>query len=181
MSGKRRGTLVLLVVLVLVFGFNNVTFGFSGKGSGTETDPYQITDWGELNEVRNDLVAHYKLMGNLSSSTDGYDDYVDTADGWDPIGYRTYEVGTEFTGTFDGQGHVIENLYIDRDGLAGYYVGLIGYTSGATIKNLKLEDVDITGDRNVGGLIGRAFDTEVLNCHSSGTVQGSYDGQPGND
>lgn len=82
---------------------------------------------------------------------------------WSPI--------RNFTGSLDGQGHVIRNLAINT---ATDYQGLIAQVgSGAVLKNLTLENCDISGGRFVGALFGSYNASGTLtveNCHSSGTV-----------
>ncbi len=57
-----------------------------------------------------------------------------------------------FQGTFNGNGHVI------RDGEINYpddrHIGVFGYNEG-TIRNVKVEDVEVVGNRLVGGVIGK--------------------------
>lgn len=61
-----------------------------------------------------------------------------------------------FTGTFDGQGHKIENLTIQRTG--DKYAGLFGYLGydgePATFKNTALLNLNVIGQKNCGGLAG---------------------------
>ena len=75
-----------------------------------------------------------------------------------------------FTGTLNGAGYTISDLFIDR--LAEDYVGLFGYTDGATIEDVTLADCDYTADDRVGALIGDASNTTVTDCHSSGGISG---------
>jgi len=89
-------------------------------GDGTPDNPYQIEDWNHLQYVRNFLDAHFILMNDLDENTTGYTDYVkdgeilaDDGQGWEPIG--TYD--EPFTGFFDGNGHTISGLLIDRLGV----------------------------------------------------------------
>ena len=61
---------------------------------------------------------------------------------WTPIGYNANdEAGNEnyFSGTFDGNGHTIKNLYIDVKDQGG--VGFFGAVNNATIKNITFENV----------------------------------------
>ncbi|GAG17392.1 unnamed protein product, partial [marine sediment metagenome] len=125
--------------LVLTISSENVS-AFSGSGSGTPSDPYQIGDVTQLQEISNELSAHYILVNDIDASETW-------EDGFDPIG----GVDSAFTGTFDGNGYVIENLYIRSD---NSYVGLFGATgSGAIIEDVGLENVDVAGDTHVGGLV----------------------------
>ena len=105
----------------------------------------------DLNNIRNDLSGKYILMNDINLSS---------IDNWEPIGSDS----ARFTGTFDGNGHVIKNLTINRpDGQAA---GLFGYTNKATIKNLGLENVDVSGNNNVGGLLGWHYQASISNCYA---------------
>lgn len=65
-----------------------------------------------------------------------------------PIG----TAGNKYTGTFDGQGHVISNLYVST---SSDYVGLFGVVSGgATIKGLTLDATCYLRGNAFVGLIG---------------------------
>ena len=82
--------------------YASLSFGqFSGSGSGTESDPYLITSPDELFEVRNSLSSHYKLMNDID--LEEWLAEESPTQGWIPI--------QKFTGTFDGNGHTISNLF----------------------------------------------------------------------
>ena len=97
---------------------------------------------------------------------------------WTPI------VGTSpynYAGTFDGNGHTISGLYFNDVTNSAYpnggnYVGLIGFSNGATIKNVGVIDSYISGHSNVGGICGFGYDsrTKIINCYNTGTVSCSY-------
>jgi len=91
-------------------------------------------------------------------------------EGWMPIGtYTGHYDNKPFSGTFDGGGKTISNLTVNRSNTS--YVGLFGFISGATVKNIGLENVDITGFNNVGGIVGAAdYNSSITNCYSTGTV-----------
>lgn len=88
-----------------------------------------------------------------------------------------------FTGMFDGQGHTISHVTVNAP--EGENVGFFNAIKGATIRDLKLVDVEITGKTNVGGLVGNAqvqLDSSDLSknvanliggCSVSGTVTGT--------
>ncbi len=88
-----------------------------------------------------------------------------------------------FTGMFDGQGHTISHVTVNAP--EGENVGFFNVIKGATIRDLKLVDVEITGKTNVGGLVGNAqvqLDSSDLSknvanliggCSVSGTVTGT--------
>ncbi|NDV80601.1 fimbrillin family protein [Bacteroides sp. 51] len=90
---------------------------------------------------------------------------------------------TPFRGTFDGQGFKITdvNLVSNDD-----FLGIFGYTDGATIKNLNVEGVGVkNGSENsstaTGGLVGYANNTLITNCHVTYTdiVSAAYDNAGG--
>ncbi len=127
-----------------------------------------VRDWHDLHAIRNNLDESYFLVSNLDQDASGYDDLAsDTANtgaGWEPIGTDA----DRFTGTFDGDGHTISELFIDRSGTD--YVGLFGYVdSGSEVKNVGLKNVDVTGQSRTGGLVGQNNGT-VSNSYSTGSV-----------
>ena len=87
---------------------------------------------------------------------------------WTPIG----DNDNRYTGTFDGGNYTITGLTVNQEGTN--YVGLIGFIgSDGTVKNVKLENVNITGSYYVGGVVGYNSGS-VTACTSSGSVSGSY-------
>jgi hypothetical protein len=65
-----------------------------------------ITTCAELQNIRNNLAGDYYLANDIDCSGFDYGD----GKGFMPIGTE----GTKFTGTFDGKGHKITHLYINR-------------------------------------------------------------------
>ncbi len=158
-------------------------FLFSG-GSGTEVNPYTITNWTQLQNINHSNILtqnyYFSLLNNLGSSTSDYTDLASsTANGglgWNPIGNSI----TQFTGNFDGLGHTVDNLSINRPSES--IIGLFGATNGATISNIGLTNVDIIGQSNIGALIGTTrvtvndAATIIQNSFSTGTIVGkSYE------
>ena len=121
-----------------------------------------IWDWYDLDDIRNHLYRSYFLMNNLDSNSAGYTELASaTANegrGWEPIGNNT-----AFTGSFNGQGYEISDLFIDRPAESG--VGLFGVVGKrGVIKNVGVVNGNVTGDNDVGGLVGK----------NSGTASNSY-------
>ena len=76
--------------------------------------------------------------------------------GWTPIGaYYT----TPFCSTFDGDGHSIKGLYINRS--ETIVVGLFGFTYGACIRNVNIVEASLLGDFGVGGIVAIATSNEL--------------------
>ena len=108
------------------------------------------------------LTADIDLEGSMSNQ-------------WTPIGNVTYK----YNGVFDGQGHVVKNMYYKQQVVG---VGFFGVgSSGAYIKNLRVEGyVDNSTDGNgsgygeqhtcAGGIMGGSEESTLINCSFSGTV-----------
>ena len=100
---------------------------------------------------------------------------IDLSDLEEVDGSNWTAVGTSsisFKGTLDGNGFTISNLKINKPDTS--YQGLFGRAEGATIKNVTLENVDVKGNNNTGGLVGLNFSSSTIsNCSSSGTVTGN--------
>jgi hypothetical protein len=76
-------------------------------------------------------------------------------------------------GEFDGNGHKISNLSFNFDFVSN--VGLFGYlASGGKVTHVGVENVNITGYVDIGGLVGRSYGT-VSNSYSTGSVTGATD------
>jgi hypothetical protein len=156
---------ILIPAAIFVFVMYS-SFGFSGAGSGTEADPYQITTLEQLREMNDDLDAHYILMNDIDASAtrnwnvgdhDENPATPDSAMGWEPVGSYTknFPKGT-FRGSLSGQNHSINNLYISRK--LENNIGLFGVISGkAEIKSLKLQYIYILGYNHIGSLAGQIY------------------------
>jgi len=149
-----------IFILSLVITLPQTILAFSGSGSGTEADPYIITNVNQIQEMKDDLSAWYELANDIdASATSGWNG----GDGFLPVGVY----GNRFTGTFDGNNHTITDLYINT---SANYSGMFGFThTTSVVKNVGLIDVNVTGRARLGGLIGYAFGI-VTNCYSTGSV-----------
>jgi hypothetical protein len=138
------------------------------SGAGTSGDPYLIATldnlyWIAENATRWDKV--YKQTADIDATTSSS---WDGGAGFSPIGNGS----TVFTGSYDGQTYKITGLFISRG--TTDFIGLFGYASGATITNVKLDNVQITGADYVGGLIGHLYNSSTAtNCYSNGSVTGA--------
>ena len=124
---------------------------FAG-GEGTEDDPYQIATLEQLQAVGDSvhLDKHFIQIADIDASdTESWNE----GKGFEPIGSSSNH---SFTGSYDGNGHEISGLHIDRPERDG--VGLFGFvyprSASGTIANLCLHQINIAGRDRVGGLIG---------------------------
>jgi hypothetical protein len=137
-------------------------------------DPYVITDVYQLQEMQNDLAASYVFGNDIDASGtvswNGGAGFKQIGEGFenDPI--------NPFTGIFDGRGHTITGLYINRP--TSDWVGMFGCTFGAEVKNVGMADVDITARKGVGALVNHNDEHSIIhNCWSSGSVMSTLVGQ----
>lgn len=137
---------------------------FAG-GDGTAENPYQVATAEQLDAVRYHLSAHFVQVADI--------DLKDWE--WLPIGCldrSTY--GGDFTGTYDGAGHVIKNLTITENVFPTQYIGLFSITKNI-IKNITLEDVlfsfraVLQDCYRVGGIAGGGHGG-LENCKVSGKM-----------
>jgi len=136
---------------------------------------YDISDCEQLQQLNRHLSWKFELVGDISClATDpdsrGFDPEGPWGDGYgfQPIG----DTVNWFTGELAGNGHVIDDLYIDRD---QDYVGLFAVIgTSSAVSDFGLERVRISGNNDVGALAGFLGGT-ATGVHSTGQVNGSYD------
>ena len=157
----------IIVAGVLFYGCGSDGSGSSGgDDSGSSSPPVEISTVAELQAIQNNLTGDYILINDIDLQGVNFQ----------PIGFTDSEVTTiaefvsgAFRGSFDGHGYIISNLTLDMADAS--YVGLFGRTYQATIINIHLENVDITGGSFVGSLVG-SNDGTINNSTSSGRVYG---------
>ena len=82
--------------------------GFNDGDGASEDTPYLICTYAQLGIMGDDLSAHYALGGNIDASAScGGDCGSPSGSGWTPVG----DAGNNFSGTLDGNGYVISNLF----------------------------------------------------------------------
>ncbi|MDC0559160.1 hypothetical protein OAO42_01980, partial [Candidatus Izimaplasma bacterium] len=140
------------------------------------TDPAEL-GWYEIhtlldletyrNGVNSDEISR-SSTAKLEADIDMSIEYGEGLKNWDPMGNGSFK----WKGTFDGQGHKITGLYVNFPDVEG--VGFFGTIEGdATIINLVLKDVDVTGAKATGALVGygKAVITNII--VDGGTVSGT--------
>ncbi len=158
-------------------------------GSGTESDPYQISTIEDLQKLATNVNAGKNYMDEYFVLTTDIklNDNVLKADGtlcdnssslktWTPIGKTvkddsgTYRAHS-FWGIFDGCNHTISGLYVNDASMD--QVGVFGYLQG-TIKNVRVVDSYFNGAGNVGSICGECWYGGIIeNCYNSCPVSGS--------
>ena len=174
MKNKIQKMVLLVIFAISCWGFFQVcraqadSYHFS-KGDGSAANPYRITNCEELWGAGSHLDSHFKLMNDVDCATDTHSggSLWDGGHGFAPIGSGDVD---PFAGTFNGNGHKILNLFINRSDQD--YVGLFSGSSG-TISDVRLIGADITGKNYVGGLVGYLADGSVSRCFVDAKITGS--------
>ena len=140
--------------------------GFSVNGTAYTV----IQDVNQLQAMKDNVSGYYVLGNDIdATATAGWN----SGAGFIPVAQST-SVGSRFSGRLDGLGHVVDGLTINRP--AETYVALIGGAGNATLQNIGLSNVSMTGNNHVAALVGYIQDDSINDSHSyrnlwsSGTV-----------
>ena len=214
---KKRMTSLLLVLAMCFAMLPTAAFAAENTQEPTEPqEPQETQDaktWGDkadtswyVHETESEyhiktaeqLAGIAKLVNEGTVTFEGKTVYLDND--LDLAGIEWISIGTGrgglnddkpycFCGTFDGQGHVISNLY-SRDSLLVanednernlYRTGLFGNVNGGEIRNLGVLDADVSIDSNDVSAAGEAIlvdflvNGKITNCWTTGRIaSGSY-------
>lgn len=137
-----------------------------GGGEGSGDDPYMVCTSDQLNRIGDGVEYLEKAFVVLQDiDMDGVDDFHVIGDSDDP-----------FVGYFDGGGHSIESLTIEREDESS--VGLFGVLgAGAVIEEVVLENISVTGEEQVGALAGSSLgedeEIDIAGITVTGEVYGT--------
>ena len=126
------------------------TAAYTGNGSGTEADPYIITTPAELQSIRDDLSAHYKLGNDIDMSSFS----------WSKI--------SSFSGSLNGNGYKISNLQLTLTNHGGFIELTNGY-----IKNVDFLNVDLTTSASAWVSLISLSNSEITQCNFDYSCSGS--------
>ena len=149
--------------------FDLSLFGAADGADGTEEHPYIITSTEELERLAtlvNSGMAfngqHFKLGADIA-----YD--KNTENNHTSIGNSDYY----FQGTFDGNGHVVSGININRP--SDYCQALFGSVKNGAIRNIIVSDATIIGNAYVGAVVGFAGSSYTIeNCYYRNVTFGGY-------
>ena len=141
-----------------------------------ENGEYVISTVGQLVAFANDVNAGNSYEGKTVVLAADID--LNNVD-WTPIGSFDYDRDAQayanvvaFKGTFDGQNHTISNLSINTPDKE--YGALFACAEAATIKNVKIHNVDIVAGSHAAPILARGYNysktTTVTNCHVTGEI-----------
>lgn len=137
------------------------------SGSGTEADPYEVSNLHELQAVTVDVDAHYVLVEDIDARPTRR--WANGA-GFTPIGTGGFgefpmsdseRSALGFQGHFDGNGHEIRGLWINRDRSDIGLFGAIG--PGGTVEQLSVRGAEIDRGARNGVVAGLVVSGEIRN------------------
>ena len=168
---KKILTSSLVILLAMCTSLLAQTATAPSFGDGSSGSPYQISTLNHLywiTQNSSEWDKYYIQTANIDAfSTSSWD----SNEGFSRIGNNS----TKFTGSYDGDGYTINGLRIARS--STNYIGLFGITDGATIQDLGVTNVNITGQHWVGGLVGIVQGSSTVSkCYSTGSVTGKVVG-----
>ena len=169
-------------------GFCRDCGGYQPAAHNNESDYYEISNIGQLywfaglvnGNLKDGTEKNTSANGKLTADIDldGYN--------WFPIGQYTdnpdaipaenHHTNSEYYGTFDGNFHVISNLFVSLE--YPYEGGLFGRIGGGTVKNLGIENASIISTATllngngvrVGVIAGENTTGTIENCYTAGTI-----------
>jgi len=183
----KKSTALLTFLYLIIYIFAQTSLKPLGKG--TINDPFRISSlenlcWINDRNFSDSITFNDKMSKHYIQTADiSFPENIkswDNGQGWMPIGYHTdYKKSYNFKGTYDGKGHTISNLFINRPYLNcvglfyHFYADYNNELPEVKIQNLGLIDVDITGKSHVGSLVGNAEASYIDKCYATGIVKSS--------
>jgi len=164
-------SILIVMALMLCFTLAAQIPEAPAQGTGTPSDPFHIANFGNLfwmAQTPGVWNQHFVQTADIDASDSALisSPEPNTA-GWIPIGNGS----TTFSGSYDGQGYGIYNLFLHRPTMS--YTGLFGYMNGAKLNRINLRTVYILGQTYTGGLAAVANGGSVINnCSVTGSVTG---------
>ena len=191
----KKKILSLLLTLCLVMTF--VPMAAFAADTMDTWDGTADTSWYDENKTEFHLQTAEQLAGMaklVNDNTANFKDktvYLDNdldlgGHEWISIGNGANTAWGSFQGIFDGQSHVVYNLY-SHEGLKSenkdnnnnlYRNGLFGAIYNATVQNLGIENADIvipmndTSTYGKGILVDWMTDSTIKNCYTTGSITG---------
>lgn len=156
--------LVSVIAAFIIMLSNNSASAYADSELGSQANPYVISTAEQLKQLSDEVEdgnvdgyngSYFVLANDIDMSSV----CAEQTEGWDPIG----DYLCRFSGSFDGNGHSITNLYISRPN--ENYIGLFSILDeAATVKNLTVYGT-VIGKNNTGGIAGQNY-AKIQNCIS---------------
>lgn len=144
--------------------FNNTTLAQFTRLNTTST-PYGITDVYGLQGIATGPNTTNYILSNDIDATSTTNWTNGSNGGFIPIGVGS----VPYDGTFNGQGHTINKLYINNPNI--FFAGLFGTTTNATLENFNLTNVNITAvGTHIAAVDGQNTTGSIINVTATGTL-----------
>jgi len=161
---------------------NIITARTSWQGDGTQNNPFIINNVSDLLAVSNNVMNGTTYLGQylkMSCDIDFHSSTIDSSQFFTPIGGWTSPttniISRVFQGNFDGNGHKILNLTVNKPGNGN--VALFGYVKDNEIKNLGVVGCTFIGKTNVAGFVGHTNNSIITNCYSKSNIHATSNEQ----
>lgn len=164
---------LILISLLGVFPQFAMAIAVQPSGTGTSSDPYLIANLDNLewvSETSSSWDKHFKQTADIDASTTSS---WNSGKGWSPIGNAT----VNFTGNYDGNLKIITGITSIRPTETN--IGFFGKINAATIQQVLLKNLNISGYNYVGGLVAYmedSYSNVITKCAVSGVVNSSHVG-----
>ena len=132
-----------------------------------KTDIYTAEELSQFRDTVNSGKTFTGKTINLKNDIDLSNICGQTIGSWVPIGNYSANNTLIFSGTFEGNNHTINNLYINT---TSNYQGLFGYSKDSKIANLNITG-EVKGASYTGGLVG-SQEGEIENCTNYVNING---------
>ena len=159
---------------------NAIRHDLDGNGDATHADyvaafPNRVTTSSGRMGCPSGTCTGYELMNDIDLDTDGDgnigtdsgDAYYNSGNGWQPIG-TDISASARFRANFKGNGHTINNLFINRNALDQ---GLFGSATGR-IETLGVTNANVTGSSIAGILLALNRGSAIVACYTTGKIAG---------
>ena len=166
---------------------NAIRLNLNGRGDSSQAAygtafPNRSTSSTKYMGCPSGPCSGYELAADLDFDENG-DGVVDASDhggayhdsgaGWTPIGD---DASSRFATTFKGNGHTINNLFINR---SANYQGLFGgLSSAARVESVGITNANVTGQQHVG-ILSAANRGAIVACYTTGSVTATTDNAGG--
>ena len=167
---KTKTRLTFAALLLFALLAPTAVWAQFGGGNGSNWNPYIISTTDHLTTLANNVNGGNNYLG-VYFRLDADLDY--TGKTYTIIADYFVNGNNTFRGNFNGDGHTISGVTLDRTSTVGNssFIALFGRISeGAIIENLTLSNSTIRGRIGVGGIVGGAYGASISNCHVTSDV-----------
>lgn len=154
-------------------------YWFAGLVNGTLTDG-TVQNLKANAVLTSDITVNEDLLASINTDDDGKVTNGTSFHAWSPMGMADEKgkITGYYKGIFDGNGHSISGVYVNRDEAADDVdmrfkgsIGLFGYHDGV-IRNLGILDSYMRGNYYIGSICGYNNCGTIQNCYSTARVGG---------